>query len=108
MGLMSAEDKAKLNNIEANANNYTLPTASTTLGGVKTTSNVSSSTGYTSCPIINGVVYYKDTNTTYNVATTSSDGLMSSSDKSKLDSLENGTKISVSKEEPASMNAGDI
>ena len=46
--------------------------------------------------------------TTYNVATTSSDGLMSSSDKSKLDSLENGTKVSVSKEEPKNMNAGDI
>lgn len=46
--------------------------------------------------------------TTYNVATTSSDGLMSSSDKSKLDSLKNGTKVSVSKEEPESMNAGDI
>lgn len=34
-GLMSATDKAKLNNIANNANNYTLPTASTsTKGGV--------------------------------------------------------------------------
>lgn len=40
-----------------------LPTASTTLGGVKTTSTVTSASGYTACPIINGVVYYKDTNT---------------------------------------------
>ena len=42
---------------------YTLPTASSTLGGVKTTSTVSATTGLTACPIIDGVVYYKDTNT---------------------------------------------
>lgn len=36
-GLMSANDKAKLNGIAANANNYTLPTATTAaLGGIKT------------------------------------------------------------------------
>ena len=35
-GLMTVADKSKLDNIEANANNYVLPTASTsTLGGVK-------------------------------------------------------------------------
>lgn len=64
-GLMSADDKKKLDGIAAGANNYTytLPTASTTLGGVKTTSNVSSTSGLTACPIISGVVYYKDTNT---------------------------------------------
>ena len=50
---------------------YTLPTASTTLGGVKTTSTVTSTSGLTACPIINGVVYYKDTNTTYTHPTTS-------------------------------------
>lgn len=45
---------------------YTLPTASsTTLGGVKTTSTVTSTSGLTACPIISGVPYYKDTNTTY-------------------------------------------
>lgn len=47
---------------------YSLPTASTTLGGVKTTSTVSSASGYTACPIIGGVVYYKDTNNTYTLA----------------------------------------
>lgn len=47
---------------------YTLPTASTTLGGVKTTSIVSTTTGLTACPIIDGVVYYKDTNNTYTLA----------------------------------------
>lgn len=47
---------------------YTLPTASSTLGGVKTTSTVSATTGLTACPIIDGVVYYKDTNNTYTLA----------------------------------------
>ena len=64
-GLMSKEDKIKLDNIEANANNYVLPTASSTLGGVKTTSTVTSTSGLTACPIISGVPYYKDTNTRY-------------------------------------------
>ena len=58
-------EKIKLAGIATGANNYTLPTAGSTLGGVKTTSNVTSSSGYTACPIINGVPYYKDTNTTY-------------------------------------------
>lgn len=66
-GLMSSGDKAKLDGIASGANAYTLPTASSTLGGVKTTSTVTSSSGYTACPIISGVPYYKDTNTTYNL-----------------------------------------
>lgn len=55
---------------------YSLPTAGSTLGGVKTTSTVTSASGYTACPIISGVPYYKDTNTTYTLA-----GLMGSSAK---------------------------
>lgn len=55
---------------------YTLPTASSTLGGVKTTSTVTSTSGLTACPIISGVVYYKDTNTTYSQATSSALGLV--------------------------------
>lgn len=51
----------KINGTETSV--YTLPTASSTLGGVKTTSTVTSNTGYTATPIINGVPYYKDTNT---------------------------------------------
>ena len=47
---------------------YSLPTASSTLGGVKTTSTVTNANGYTACPIIGGVPYYKDTNTTYNLS----------------------------------------
>lgn len=44
----------------ATYNNYSLPTASSTLGGVKTTSTVTSTSGLTACPIIAGVPYYKD------------------------------------------------
>lgn len=70
-GLMSASDKTKLDGIETDANKYTLPTASSsTLGGVKTTSNVTSNSGYTACPIISGVPYYKDTNNIYTHPTT--------------------------------------
>ena len=63
-GLMSAADKTKLDGIASGANNYTytLPTAGSTLGGVKTTSTVTSTSGLTACPIISGVPYYKDTN----------------------------------------------
>lgn len=67
-GLMSSGDKSKLNGIAEGANNYTLPTAGSSLGGVKTTSTVTSTSGYTACPIISGVPYYKDTNTTYTLS----------------------------------------
>ena len=68
-GLMSAADKSKLDGIASGANKYTLPTASKdVLGGVKTTSDIKSASGYTACPIIEGVPYYKDTNTTYTLS----------------------------------------
>ena len=68
-GLMSAADKTKLDGVASGANKYTLPTASgSTLGGVKTTSTVTSTSGLTACPIIRGVPYYKDTNTTYSLS----------------------------------------
>lgn len=54
-------EKEKLNGIDKGANKYELPIASDTLGGVKTTSTVTSNAGYTPCPIISGVPYYKDT-----------------------------------------------
>ena len=86
-GLMSSSDKSKLDGIAPNANNYSLPTAGSGLGGVKTTSSVSNASGYTACPIIGGVVYYKDTNTTYSAVTQSANGLMLASDKKKLDGI---------------------
>jgi hypothetical protein len=67
-GLMSAADKTKLDGIATGANKYTLPTAGSSLGGVKTTSTVTSTSGYTACPIISGVPYYKDTNSTYSLS----------------------------------------
>ena len=73
---MSKEDKAKLDGIATGANKYTLPTANgSTLGGVKTTSSVTSNSGYTACPIISGVPYYKDTDTKYTLPTASSSTL---------------------------------
>ena len=78
-GLMSKEDKAKLNGIAENANAYTLPTASASeLGGVKVGNNLSISDGVLSA-----------TDTTYSPATSSANGLMSSTDKSKLDGIAN-------------------
>lgn len=75
-GLMSGTDKAKLDGIASGANNYSLPTASSSvLGGVKVGSNLS----------INSSGVLSATNTTYSVATSSANGLMSSTDKSKLD-----------------------
>ena len=93
-GAMAASDKAKLDGIAEKANNYSLPTAGNgKLGGVKTTSSVTSATGYTPAPIVDGVPYYKDTNTTYSVATQSANGLLSSADKAKIDGFD--TKINA-------------
>jgi len=82
----TTDEKNKLAGIEDGANNYTLPTAAgSTLGGVKTTSTVTSTSGYTPTPIIDGVPYFK--NTTYIAATSSKDGLMAKADKAKLDAF---------------------
>ena len=84
----TTDEKTKLAGIASGANKYSLPTASSsTLGGVKTTSTVTSNSGHIACPIIGGVPYYKDTNTTYSEATTSANGLMSSTDKTNLNTV---------------------
>lgn len=58
---MTTSDRSKLNSIATNANNYSLPTASSsTLGGVKTTSTVTDTSGYSPCPIVSGVPYYRN------------------------------------------------
>lgn len=45
-GLLSKEDKAKLDGVAANANNYTLPAATTSaLGGVKQAAHVDGTSG---------------------------------------------------------------
>ena len=76
---MSSSDKTKLDSVATSANNYSLPTASSSvLGGIKVGANLS---------ITNGVLDATDTDTTYSVATTSANGLMSGTDKTKLDGI---------------------
>lgn len=116
-GLMSANDKKKLDGIAANANNYTytLPNASSsTLGGVKVGSNITVSSGTISLTKANvtAALGYtpptSDTNTTYSAgtgislsgttfslnsgyyATSKNSGLMSAADKAKLDGIAAG------------------
>ena len=55
-------EKDKLAGIEDGANNYTLPVASSTLGGVKTTNTAEldllTAQGYEPIPIVDGIPYY--------------------------------------------------
>lgn len=55
-------EKDKLAGIEDGANNYTLPVASSTLGGVKTTNtdglDLLTANGYAPIPIVDGIPYY--------------------------------------------------
>ena len=78
-------EKSKLAGIEANANNYTLPTATASaLGGVKVGANlaIDSSTG-----VLSG---------DYSNASTSAAGLMSAADKTKLNGIAAGaTAVTV-------------
>jgi len=87
-GLMSKTDKSKLDDIATGANNYTLPkSTSSALGGIMIGYNTSGK-NYAVVLDSSGKAYvnvpWTDTDTTYSVATTSANGLMSSSDKSKL------------------------
>lgn len=80
-GLMSAADKKKLDGIGAGANAYTHPT---------TSGNKHIPAGGAAGQILrwasDGTAQWgADNNTTYSVATSSSNGLMSSADKTKLD-----------------------
>ncbi len=85
-------EKTKLAGIAENANNYTLPTAtSTVLGGIKVGYSTSGANRNYAVQLNNGNAYvnvpWTDNNTTYNEATTSAAGLMSASDKAKLDGI---------------------
>lgn len=91
-GLMSAEDKTKLDSVSNNANNYTHPAgsaASKSLGLYKistdSTSHVKSVSAVTKSDITSLGIPAQDT--TYNNATSTTSGLMSAADKEKLDSL---------------------
>lgn len=88
-GLMSADDKAKLDGIAVGANKYTLPNASSsTKGGVKIGSNITVSSGTISLTkdnVTNALGYVPPT--AYESATGEVSGLMSAEDKAKLDSI---------------------
>lgn len=91
---------------------YTLPTASSsTLGGVKIGENITISSGTISIDKedVTGALGYTPptTNTTYSVATTSKDGLMSSTDKTKLTNLRRIWK-GTSSSPPSGWVDGDI
>ncbi len=97
-GLMSAADKAKLDGMSTTSD-YVLPAAtSSTLGGVKVGNNITNSSGTISLTkdnVTDALGYTPPTtNTTYSVATTSSNGLMSADDKTKLDGLNSLENIS--------------
>ena len=91
---------------------YTLPNATTTTkGGVQIGDNVTVSSGIislTKANIVNALGYTPPTtNTSYSVATSSSNGLMSSTDKSKLDKIEAGANnYTHPSSHPASMITG--
>lgn len=86
-GLMSKSDKSKLDGIADSADSvsFTRSLASGTKMGTITINGVSTD-----------LYCNNDTNTTYDVVTTSANGLMSKSDKSKLDGVANGaTAVTV-------------
>lgn len=83
-GLMSADDKSKLDGIAEKANNYVHPTTS----GNKHIPSGGSSGQILRWSADGTAVWGDDNNTTYSVASDTTDGLMSSTDKSKLDNIE--------------------
>lgn len=91
-GFMAESDKRKLDGIENNANNYSLPTASSTIKGGITLGYSQSGKNYPVVLDSNGKAYvnvpWTDTNTTYSLATPTNDGLMKASDKAKIDSID--------------------
>lgn len=87
-GLMSADDKGKLDRIEEGANNYTLPSAGTSLGGVKSGGDVT---------ISSGVITVNDDS--HNHIISNIDGLQSALDGKAASS--HGTHVSYSNVAPA-------
>lgn len=91
-GIMTTKDKVKLDGIAPNANNYSLPLAANgTRGGIQLgyaangrnyPVQLSGEKAYVNVP-------WTDTNTTYGLATSTNDGLMSRADKAKLDEIDN-------------------
>lgn len=87
-GLMTAADKTKLDGIAAGANKYVHPSYTAAAAGlykvtVDASGHVSAATAVAKSDIT--ALGIPSTNTTYNAATQSANGLMSASDKKKLD-----------------------
>ena len=94
-GLMSSEDKTKLDGIATGANKYTHPSYTNRASGlykitVDATGHVSAATAVTKSDITALGIPAQDTNTTYTPATDDADGLMSAEDKAKLDGIASG------------------
>nr|WP_294873486.1 hypothetical protein [Prevotella sp.] len=93
-GMMLPEHKNKLDGIEDNANNYSLPTASSTIKGGITLGYSQNDKNYPVALDNSGKAYvnvpWTDTNTTYGLATSTNDGLMTAADKTKLDGIASG------------------
>lgn len=95
-GLMSAADKVKLNGIAKEANKYELPRAtSSALGGVRsTTTGKTANRDYNVEVNSDGTmkvnVPWTDKDTTYKEASETESGLMSATDKKKLNGIEEG------------------
>lgn len=91
-GFMDESDKRKLDGIANNANNYSLPTASSTTKGGITLGYSQSGKNYPVVLDSTGKAYVNvpwiDTNTTYDLATSTKNGLMKASDKAKIDSID--------------------
>lgn len=80
-GFMSSNDKVKLDSISENADTVTFIrtlNSGTKIGSIKINETSTD------------IFCNNDTNTTYDIVTSSDDGLMSSEDKNKLDSIANG------------------
>lgn len=114
-GLLSAADKKKLDGIAAGANAYTHPGYTARASGlykitVDAQGHVSVVTAVTKGDITALGIPAQDTNTTYNVATQSANGLMSAADKKKLDGMvvANFNKVTVSTSAPSNPQKGDI
>lgn len=91
-GVMTSSDKIKLDGIANNANNYSLPTASSTTKGGITLGYSQNDKNYPVALDDSGKAYvnipWTDTNTTYGLATPTNDGLMSKADKVKIDGID--------------------
>lgn len=91
--VMTSAERTKLSGIATGANKYTHPTYTAKSSGlykvtVDSLGHVSSATAVTKADITG--LGIPSTNTTYSNATTNAAGLMSATDKSKLDGIESG------------------